>query len=291
MALRGVLSFAALLLIFHQSQKAICITHIKRSSFRYKSNVIYKHSYSYSSRTTYSNNMAMNGQFPWMAVIHQMKGNYKIHICGGTVISVRWVLTAGHCIEKRPRKFLVVFGDVDRSNIGYETYHGKGIAMITTSGVIHSDYRKTVNDIALLYMPRDIPFSARIQPIKLAGKYDEFNTYVGWTSYVFGWGLDGITNNVQRRLKFGRIPIISNKECSKKWKVSDSVLCTAAGTGVDACQGDSGGPLIVYKDNQYVQIGIVSYGDSDCPSTLPGVFTKISFYHRWIRSVTGIKYY
>lgn len=56
-------------------------------------------------------------------------------------------------------------------------------------------------------------------------------------------------------------------------------------------KGDSGGPLIVFEsDDEPVQVGIVSYGDSDCPSTRPSVFTRVSAYNSWIKKVTGIAY-
>ena len=39
---------------------------------------------------------AYKGQWPWVVAVR--KGNN--FICGGTLISDRWVITAGHCVER-----------------------------------------------------------------------------------------------------------------------------------------------------------------------------------------------
>lgn len=104
---------------------------------------------------------AMQNQFPFMAVVHQLRGNGRISQCGGTIISSRWVLTAGHCVASGPYQFLVVFGTRDKTGIAYNFYQGPGVAMLTTQAVLHPGYRTTVNDIALLHMPQNIPFGSK----------------------------------------------------------------------------------------------------------------------------------
>lgn len=104
---------------------------------------------------------AMQNQFPFMAVVHQLRGNGRISQCGGTIISSRWVLTAGHCVASGPHQFLVVFGTRDKTGIAYNFYRGPGVAMLTTQAVLHPGYRTTMNDIALLHMPQNIPFGSK----------------------------------------------------------------------------------------------------------------------------------
>lgn len=56
--------------------------------------------------------------------------------------------------------------------------------------------------------------------------------------------------------------------------------------GKDSCQGDSGGSLFVKdevnKQQKYVSVGVVSYGDGCAVYGKPGVYTRTSFYLDWI---------
>lgn len=62
-------------------------------------------------------------------------------------------------------------------------------------------------------------------------------------------------------------------------------LCTQLTIGHGICSGDSGGPLVSLLDG--TQIGVVSRSEG-CGTTFPDVYTAISGFRAWIRSITGV---
>lgn len=50
-------------------------------------------------------------------------------------------------------------------------------------------------------------------------------------------------------------------------------------------QGDSGGPLLLYvPSRQWVQVGIVSFGNKCAEPGYPGVYTRLTRYMPWIHT-------
>jgi secreted trypsin-like serine protease len=57
------------------------------------------------------------------------------------------------------------------------------------------------------------------------------------------------------------------------------------------CYGDSGGPLVIASQDETapanespLQVGIVSWGESDCGAQYPHGYTRVSTYFDWITS-------
>ena len=59
----------------------------------------------------------------------------------------------------------------------------------------------------------------------------------------------------------------------------------------DTCQGDSGGPLMMFTtSNQWVLVGLTSYGDGCARANAMGVYTRVAAYQDWIRQTTSGAY-
>ncbi|XP_052862062.1 CLIP domain-containing serine protease C9-like [Anopheles cruzii] len=89
------------------------------------------------------------------------------------------------------------------------------------------------------------------------------------------------------------LPEILNRKLNRG--VTDEMYCAIGEQGnntsdfVDSCQGDSGGPLqMEYQGNVFL-VGIVSTGHG-CGSSLPALYTRVSYYFDWINEkVTQLK--
>lgn len=80
-------------------------------------------------------------------------------------------------------------------------------------------------------------------------------------------------------------------DCAKTYGsiITAGNVCLSGANGRSTCQGDSGGPLTIILNNRQTQIGIVSFGsESGCQRGHPTVFTRITAFHNWIQTNSGI---
>lgn len=128
----------------------------------------------------------------------------------------------------------------------------------------------------------------------------------GWTNEEFNLGEKPDT------LQTVDVPVWNNEECQMSYKnmmksnqISDSQMCAGGRNGgVDcktkifstksiklllkffiysACWSDSGGPLISKSTGNL--IGIVSTGVGCARKGLPGIYTRVSKYAKWIEKI------
>jgi secreted trypsin-like serine protease len=73
--------------------------------------------------------------------------------------------------------------------------------------------------------------------------------------------------------------MLVRKKYFDKMILLNSFFCYLSG------RGDSGGPLMLYTNNRWYTVGIVSFGDGCSRANSGGIYTRVSAYHKWIGQI------
>ncbi|XP_053675009.1 uncharacterized protein LOC128725300 [Anopheles nili] len=236
------------------------------------------------------------GSFPWQAYIRIGSSRSMLSRCGGSLISRRHVVTAGHCVARAtPRQVHVTLGDyVINSAVEPLPAYTFGVRTIN----VHPYFKFTPQadrfDVAVLTLERTVHFMPHIAPICLPEKNEDFLGKFGWAA---GWGALNPGSRLRpKTLQAVDVPVLDNRVC-ERWHRSNGInvviypemLCAGyRGGGKDSCQGDSGGPLMHEKSGRWYLIGIVSAGYSCATRGQPGIYHRVANTVDWISHITQI---
>uniref|UniRef100_I3JR01 Prothrombin n=1 Tax=Oreochromis niloticus TaxID=8128 RepID=I3JR01_ORENI len=243
------------------------------------------------------------GSAPWQVMLY--KRSPQELLCGASLISDQWILTAAHCILYPPwnknftiNDILVRLGKHNRAQ--FERNIEKIVAIDEI--IVHPKYNWKENlnrDIALLHMRRPVIFTDKIHPICLPSKtVAKFLMSEGFKGRVTGWGnlkesWNPAVRNLPSVLQQIHLPIVDPNICrsSTSVKITDNMFCAGYkpddNNRGDACEGDSGGPFVMKypAENRWYQIGIVSWGEGCDRDGKYGFYTHLFRMTRWIGKV------
>ncbi|XP_030376380.1 chymotrypsin-1 [Scaptodrosophila lebanonensis] len=217
---------------------------------------------------------APEGWAPYQVSIMNTFGE---HVCGGSIISEHWILTAAHCLEWPIKYLKIVTGTNDWTKPGAE--------YLVDEAKKHCLHDKPMyhNDIALIHTATPIVFDERTQPAKLASNRKALKA--GDKLTLSGWGSIKTWGRYETELQKVELNYMEHSTCEGKVKnaswLGEGHICTNTEQGQGSCHGDSGGPLV---DDQQTLVGIVNWGEA-CAVGYPDVFASVAYYQDWIREM------
>jgi hypothetical protein len=194
--------------------------------------------------------------------------------CSGTLIDVRIVLTAAHCISNTGLYFIKFGNDQLDDDAGF-------LPVSATWRDPRYSESQNANDLGLLLLSQGIETEG-ITPLLSSKSIGKVMATKGVKLEVVGWGQD---QNGEKATYLRRAQVDNQSAKFKKVKGWRDEIWLAVGkynskekVYAGACFGDSGGPLFASLGSKKYLVGVTSFGAEDCEYGLPSIYAKLSYY-------------
>ena len=234
---------------------------------------------------------ANSTQFPWQA---RFKPCFQARIttctlCGATVISPKWLISAAHCTQALGSIEIVV--GISSVRMGGVRQNGADSEQtrVLSQIIDHPQFTDvgSGHDITLLKMAIGVGLTENLHPACLPRQDDCFRE--GSEAWISGFGVTEYEGTTPVFQQYAMVPIYDLAACRAAYGNFDTLTQVCAGYsegGVDACQGDSGGPLALAYEDVWYLYGVTSYGSGCASAGFPGVYARVTNYVDWILNMT-----
>jgi len=178
------------------------------------------------------------GAWPWqvsLQLLHPKKG-FMGHLCGGMLISQKWILTAAHCISNEAFHYpygplwTVVAGEHDRN-----LEEGPEQRLLVEKVIMHDRYHQYHHDIALLKLRDPVALNQTnfVRSICLPPE-DDVDVFKGVNCIATGWGQTKHGGKMDQLLHQTELSVVDNQQCRKVYgevyniSINDYHLCAGA---------------------------------------------------------------
>ncbi|XP_069701665.1 serine protease 46-like isoform X2 [Periplaneta americana] len=167
---------------------------------------------------------ASENQFPFVVSILYKRRR----ACTGTIITRKFILTAGHCVKNKRREDITV-------KAGFDFWEDKNAIFRDVRGIrVHPQYRihnRTSFDIALVKMRHPLAYNRAIEPVTIPAFRQKLP--VGTKATFVGWGLTQFQPYIISPpiLQALDVTTISRQDCKYFWLYLDiNTICVSSET-------------------------------------------------------------
>ncbi|XP_058458157.1 basement membrane-specific heparan sulfate proteoglycan core protein-like [Malaya genurostris] len=237
---------------------------------------------------------ASEGEWPWHGALFYGDD----YICGCTLISEWFVLTAAHC----------VFNPETGNRVNLRLLRVKlGLHALNRLEKYTREYKLTAlkvhplfaltnhkHDLALLLLGSQAERTDSVRPITVGfGEPTWIENLAGYAGTVVGWGFTE-ADAVSNVLMVAQMPIVRYTDCVESNPdlfgrlIHNGMYCAGAQNGTSVCNGDSGGGMYIYQNNDWYLRGVVSFsatrnGTNLCDLYSYAGFVNVQYYAKWIQ--------
>ncbi|GJQ69598.1 hypothetical protein Trydic_g6692 [Trypoxylus dichotomus] len=246
------------------------------------------------------------GEYPWIVGIYNTSWTKEQPICGGSIISKAFVLSAGHCFTNargvvyNKNWYTLVAGKYHRSlDILEPGAQARKIKAI----YVHEDFKGSLtkyrDDIALIEVEK-FEITQLVQPVCVdwENRYEQNDFKEGNKAVIAGWTFTTGGSTSPDVLKKVIVPFRSADTCRqfkdkdffRYYHSTDKICAGYEDQGDTICTGNSGGGLVFRSQpGTYFVRGLLSLAPRSaegCNSNRYGLFTKVSKYITWLEQIT-----